>query len=129
MGSGCGGSQRPAEACLAGTDYPGDGGRLRDGGDHLYGMTTADVLGRLFVFERSSRAWPTSSGGSPRSTYSPPRQVWIISAGLGEYAFRWSSFEWHRLDIAHFIGVAVPVFTSHVDHRHFFFAKIAVQDA
>jgi hypothetical protein len=29
-----GGSRQPAEACLAGADHSGDGGRLRHGGDH-----------------------------------------------------------------------------------------------
>jgi hypothetical protein len=76
-----------AEACLAGTYYPGDAGKLRHGGDQLYGMTTADVLGRLLLFERSGRSVADEFWRFTTVNLFGTAQVSIISGGLGEYTF------------------------------------------
>jgi hypothetical protein len=54
---------------------------------YLYGITMADVLGRLFVFGRSGSSvadefWPFTTVNLFAAA-----QVWIISGGLGEYTF------------------------------------------
>lgn len=92
---------------------------------YLFGMTTAYVLGRIFVFERSGRTVADEFWRFTLVNIVAALQVWIISVGLGEYAFPALGFAWHPLDIAHLIGVSVPVFTSYIGHRHFSFAKIA----
>lgn len=91
---------------------------------YLLGMVTAYVLGRVFVFERSGRTVAAEFWRFTAVNLLAAAQVWVISVGLGEYAFPASGFVWHPLDVAHFIGVAVPAFTSYLGHRHFSFATI-----
>ena len=92
---------------------------------YLLGMVTAYVLGRLFVFERSGRTVADEFWRFTIVNVFAAAQVWVISVGLGEYAFPATGFNWRPLDVAHLIGVAVPVFTSYLGHRHFSFARIA----
>jgi putative flippase GtrA len=92
---------------------------------YLYGIITTDVLGRLFVFECSSRSVTDEYWRFTTVNLFAAAQVWIISGVLANALFRWPSFEWHGLDIAYLIGVAVPVFTSDVDQSSLSFAKIA----
>jgi putative flippase GtrA len=92
---------------------------------YLFGMTTAYVLGRIFVFERSGRTVADEFWRFTLVNAVAALQVWLISVGLAEYAFPALGLGWHPLEIAHLIGVAVPVFTSYLGHRHFSFAKTA----
>ena len=92
---------------------------------YLFGMVTAYALGRLFVFERSGRSMADEFWRFTVVNLFAAAQVWVISVGLGEYAFPASGFRWHPLDVAHLIGVSVPVFTSYLGHRHFSFARLA----
>lgn len=92
---------------------------------YLFGMVTAYALGRLFVFERSGRSMADELWRFTLVNVFAAAQVWVISVGLGEYAFPASGFRWHPLDVAHLIGVSVPVFTSYLGHRHFSFARLA----
>jgi len=88
-----------------------------------FGMVTAYTLGRLFVFERSGRSVADEFWRFTVVNLFAAAQVWIISVGLGEHVFPASGFRWHPLDVAHLIGVAVPVVTSYFGHRHFSFAR------
>lgn len=90
---------------------------------YLFGMMTAYMLGRRFVFERSGRAVADEFWRFTLVNVFAAAQVWVISVGLGEYVFPRIGFGCHALDIAHLIGVSVPVITSYVGHRHFSFAK------
>jgi putative flippase GtrA len=91
---------------------------------YLIGMITAYALVRLFVFERSGRAVADELWRFTVVNLLAAAQVWIISVGLGEYLFPASHFNWHPLDVAHLIGVSVPVLTSYLGHRHFSFARV-----
>jgi putative flippase GtrA len=90
---------------------------------YLFGMVTAYVLGRLFVFERSGRSVADEFCRFTVVNLFAAAQVLAISVALGEYVFPASGFRWHALDIAHLIGVATPVLTSYLGHRHFSFAS------
>lgn len=92
---------------------------------YLLGMIIAYVLGRIFVFERSGRAVADEFWRFTLVNVVAALQVWLISVGLAEYVFPALGLKWHPLEIAHFIGVVVPVFTSYLGHRHFSFAKTA----
>jgi putative flippase GtrA len=90
-----------------------------------FGMLTAYILGRLFVFERSGRRVADELWRFTVVNLVAAAQVWIISVGLAEYVFPAAGFKWHPLEVAHLIGVAAPVLTSYLGHRYFSFARIA----
>jgi putative flippase GtrA len=92
---------------------------------YLFGMVTAYVLGRTFVFERSGRSVADEFWRFTVVNLFAAAQVWAVSVGLAEYVFPALAFKWHPLDVAHLIGVSVPVFTSYLGHRHFSFARVA----
>jgi putative flippase GtrA len=92
---------------------------------YLCGMTTAYLLARYFVFERSGRTVHDEYFRFALVNLAAIIQVWIVSVGLADRVFPYLGFSWHADIIAHVIGVAVPVFTSFLGHRNFSFAQKA----
>ncbi|WP_172428566.1 MULTISPECIES: GtrA family protein [Azospirillum] len=90
---------------------------------YLCGMTTAWLLSRLFVFKSSGRSWAEEYGRFALVNMVAAAQVWLISVGLAEYLFPAVGFTFHPEDVAHLIGVVVPVFSSYIGHKHFSFAR------
>jgi len=90
---------------------------------YLFGMSTAWLLSRLFVFERTRRRWVDEYGRFALINVVAAAQVWLISVGLAEFMFPAVSFNFHPEDVAHVVGVAVPAFTSYLGHKHFTFAS------
>lgn len=91
---------------------------------YLCGMTTAWVLSRLFVFEQTGRSRASEYVRFTIVNVAAVAQVWVMSVGLAEYVFPAIGFVWHPYEVAHVIGVAIPVFTSYLGHKHFSFAPI-----
>lgn len=91
---------------------------------YLCGMTTAWILSRVFVFEGTGRSRTAEYVRFGLVNIAAAAQVWIVSVGLAEYAFPAVGFAWHPEDVAHVIGVIIPVFTSYLGHKHFSFAPI-----
>jgi putative flippase GtrA len=91
---------------------------------YLCGMTTAWVLSRLFVFEETGRGRTAEYVRFGLVNVVAAAQVWVVSVGLAEYVFPAVGFTWHPEDVAHVIGVIIPVFTSYLGHKHFSFAPI-----
>jgi putative flippase GtrA len=50
-------------------------------------------------------------------------QTWIVSVWLADYLFPQMGFTWHIRDIAHAVGVGVPVLTSYVGHKKWSFKQ------
>ncbi len=92
---------------------------------YLCGMTTAYVLARYFVFERSGRSMHDEYVRFTLVNLVAVIQVWVVSVGLAEIVFPRVGLTWHFYTVAHLIGVAVPVFTSYLGHKHFSFARSA----
>lgn len=90
---------------------------------YLFGMTTAYLLARLVVFERSGRSRRDEFARFALVNVVAAAQVWIISVGLLRVVFPWIGLTWHAEEIAHIVGVVFPVFTSYLGHRHFSFAR------
>jgi putative flippase GtrA len=90
---------------------------------YICGMTTAYVLARYFVFERSGRSVNDEYARFTLVNLAAVIQVWIVSVGLADIVFPRLGFTWHSYTVAHVIGVAVPVFTSYMGHKHFSFAQ------
>lgn len=95
---------------------------------YLFGLATAYVLARQFVFGQSGRSVPDELLRFSLVNIVSFLQVWAISVLLGEEVFPAIGFERFHLEVAHFIALASPTFTSYVLHRRFSFAKTASSD-
>ncbi|WP_144108556.1 GtrA family protein [Paraburkholderia sp. BCC1886] len=84
---------------------------------YIVGMITAFVLTKLFVFTDSVR--PTWQSGLFFILVNVVAvlQTWAVSVLLAYYVLPWLHVTWHPKEIAHFVGVVVPVFTSYVGHK------------
>ncbi|GEO38397.1 hypothetical protein SAE02_25450 [Skermanella aerolata] len=90
---------------------------------YLIGMVTAFVLSRLIVFEKSGRSAQSDFLRFTIVNVVAVIQVWLISVALAGWLMPWAGFTWHAEEVAHAIGVAVPVVTSYLGHRVFTFGK------
>jgi putative flippase GtrA len=88
---------------------------------YVTGMVTAFLLARAFVFPGSTRTVHASAVRFLAVNLVAVVQTWAVSVGLAFYLLPWLAIAWHPLEIAHFVGVAVPVFTSYVGHKHWSF--------
>ena len=88
---------------------------------YLIGMLTAYLLSRLFVFEKSSRKPLQELYYFSIVNLLAVCQVWIISVLLAEYVFPKLEFSFYPEEIAHIIGLSVPIFTSFLGHKYWSF--------
>ena len=87
------------------------------------GMITAYLLSKFLVFAPSGKKAHDEFLRFTLINLAAVIQVWLISVGLAEYAFPWLAFDFYPEEVAHFIGLSVPVITSYLGHKHFTFAK------
>lgn len=90
---------------------------------YLVGMTTAYVLARTFVFERSGQSVRHEYVRFALVNVIALAQVWAVSVGLAYWLFPALGFTFHAELIAHVIGVVSPVFTSYYGHKFFTFRR------
>lgn len=88
---------------------------------YITGMITAYVLARLFVFTASVQTTGRSILFFILVNVAAAAQTWAVSVLFAYYLFPRLSMTWHAPDIAHLIGVVVPVFTSYIGHKKFSF--------
>jgi len=88
---------------------------------YLTGMVTAFVLARIFVFKESSHNWQRSALIFALVNVVAVAQTWGISMGLFYYVLPKLSVTRFAPEIAHAAGVAFPVFTSYLGHKHWSF--------
>jgi putative flippase GtrA len=96
---------------------------------YLFGVVTAYLLARIFVFESSGRAVATEFRRFVLVNALSLALVWGISVGLAVYLFPTLGFRWHADTIAHFIGVASPAVVSYYAHKHYTFRVAGVSGA
>ena len=89
---------------------------------YLCGMTAAYLFNKHFVFAASGRGVASEYVRFALVNLVAIAQVWVVSVGLARFIFPAVGFVWHADTVAHVVGVAVPVFTSYVGHKHFSFA-------
>lgn len=88
---------------------------------YLTGMVIAFGLARWLVFQQSQQSLGRSALLFLTVNVFAVLQTWLISMGLAIYVLpdlgvtRWVA------EIAHAVGVLVPVFTSYLGHKHFTF--------
>jgi putative flippase GtrA len=88
---------------------------------YLTGMVTAFVLARLFVFKQSAHSVQRSAFFFVLVNLVAVLQTWAISMGLAYYGLPALGVTQWVTEIAHAIGVVVPVFTSYLGHKHWSF--------
>lgn len=84
---------------------------------YLTGMVTAFVLARLFVFKDSARPLHHSAIYFALVNLLALLQTWIVSTLLAFHLLPWLGVDQFRLEIAHAVGVVVPVFSSYFGHK------------
>jgi putative flippase GtrA len=95
----------------------------------LFGVSTAYVLNRLFVFSESGRAISTEFRRFVTVNLAALALVWAISVGLAVVVFPAIGFRWQSDLIAHFIGVISPTALSYFAHRDYTFRSADVRRA
>lgn len=88
---------------------------------YLTGMVTAFALARIFVFTTTQQSLHRSGAFFVLVNVVAALQTWAISMGLAYYVLPWLGVIHFAMEIAHAIGVAVPVFTSYIGHKRWSF--------
>ena len=88
---------------------------------YLTGMCTAFVLARRFVFKRASRDGPRSALIFAAVNVIAAAQTWAIALGLDHFVFPRMNVTRYAPELSHAVGIAFPVFTSYLGHKHWSF--------
>jgi len=88
---------------------------------YLTGMVTAYLLFSVFVFSSVENSLPRSITYYLLVNAFALLLTWFTSLGLGLYLFPATGWNWYPLEIAHAIGVTLPVFNSYFGHKYFSF--------
>ena len=84
---------------------------------YIAGMITAFILTKLFVFTESVHSTSRSAMFFTLVNLVAVLQTWVVSVVLAFHLLPWLGVVWHKKEIAHLVGVIVPVFTSYIGHK------------
>jgi putative flippase GtrA len=87
----------------------------------VVGLVTAFVLNRRYVF---ANGHDTAMRQFPRFVavnLVGLAQTLVISLLINDYLLPGCGWHWHNAEIAHAIGIGVPVVTSYLGHKHLTF--------
>jgi putative flippase GtrA len=93
---------------------------------YLFGMTTAFILAKFFVFEASGATIQKEYARFAIVNVVAFLQVWLVSVGLARFVFPTIGFVYHAETVAHVIGVLSPVVTSYFAHKNYSFRTDSV---
>ncbi len=85
------------------------------------GMVTAYLLARAFVFTDPTRSWLRSAVIFVGVNGVAALQTWLVSLGLAYHLLPALNVVHFVPEISHAVGVACPVFTSYLGHKHLSF--------
>jgi putative flippase GtrA len=88
---------------------------------YVLGMITAFLLNRILVFKETSNPIHHQVFWFTVVNLAAVLQTLAVSLFLARIVFPWMGFAWHPETVAHAFGVAVPVLTSFVGHKHLTF--------
>lgn len=88
---------------------------------YITGMVTAFVLARLFVFKESEQSMHKSAFFFVLVNLVAVAQTWAISMGLAYWLLPAMGVTRWAPEIAHAVGIVVPVFTSYLGHKRWSF--------
>ena len=87
----------------------------------VFGLTTAFILNKIFIFK------PVEAKTMKRFILFLVVNLFAllitisVSLALNDYILPFIDWNWYRAEVAHFIGIASPVFTSYYLHKRFTF--------
>ena len=90
---------------------------------NLTGMITAHVLNRSFVFEEGKHPKGKEIAYFSLVNLLAVLQTWVVSVVLYRY-YAAGSLELYAKEVAHLVGVVVPVFASFIGHKYLTFRKV-----
>lgn len=88
---------------------------------YVCGMLTAFVLAKIFVFTDAKQDVFRSALWFVLVNIVAVAQTWAISMLLAYYVLPFFGVQHFVQEIAHAVGVVVPVFTSYLGHKRFSF--------
>lgn len=88
---------------------------------YITGMITAYLLAKAFVFKKSKQTVSRSIFFFILVNIFAVLQTWIISMWLAYQVLPALHIIEYSHEIAHAIGIAIPVFTSYMGHKRFSF--------
>ncbi|WP_339858667.1 GtrA family protein [Pseudohongiella acticola] len=88
---------------------------------YLTGMVTAYVLARIFVFKVSTQTLQRSILLFALVNLLAIVQTWAVSLLMAYSVLPALGVSLFRLEIAHAIGIVIPVFTSFLGHKYWSF--------
>ncbi len=89
---------------------------------YICGMVTAFVLAKMFVFKTSRQSLGKAIFYFCLINIFAVVQTWAISMLLAYYLLPSLGVNVFTHEIAHAVGIIVPVFTSFLGHKHFSFS-------
>jgi putative flippase GtrA len=90
---------------------------------YLFGMTTAFLLARMFVFLASGDSWLAEYGRFALVNTFSFFVVLGVSAGMLRLVLPFIGCNWHAEEIAHLVGVVSPIVLSYYAHKHYSFGE------
>jgi putative flippase GtrA len=88
---------------------------------YITGMICAFILAKFFVFTRGQQALHKSILLFTLVNLAGILQTWVVSMGLDLFVLPTLGVQNYKQDIAHAIGISVPVFTSFLGHKFYSF--------
>lgn len=88
---------------------------------YLTGLITAFLLTRTYVFPRGQNGFGRSAFKFTMVNGVAVLQTWAVSIFLAKYALPSLGLRHFVHEVAHMVGVAVPIFTSYVGHKRWSF--------
>ena len=90
---------------------------------YLSGMVVAFILAKLFVFKETRHTTVKSAALFILVNAVGAAQTWLVSVGLADYGLPLLGIQQHVHELAHFVGVMAPVFTSYCGHKYWSFGQ------
>ena len=88
---------------------------------YLIGMTVAFILAKCFVFTESQQTIHRSVAFFIIVNVAAVLQTWVISISLAYYLLPWLGVTLFVREIAHLVGISVPIITSYIGHKRWSF--------
>jgi len=95
---------------------------------YVIGTVFAFFLYQREVFGKGTRPFWQEAGMYLFVTLAAMAQTLIVSVLLADYVFPYVGWHWYGKEIAHIVGMAVPMFSSFLGHKYLTFSHEPVDN-